>query len=415
MTISVRCAARGLGWGLCIASLGGCPEGQMAPVGAASADAGDTDGTATVALDGSGTAAADDTMAVDGDGSGGGTMGFGPVMVQCGDIPEAAEGADFSHTALPSGGDGDYTWAASGLPEGLSIDDGDGEIEGEPTTAGSYDVVLTLTDGEGSTAQQTCTVVVNPALATEQPSDPLADNACVSGNGTLLDLIVEGTGDGSPIECSVPGGTGGGRVPNGISVNPTTCAIEGTPEVDARFGLYAFIVRGEQNGVRVNVPYCVATGDSANTYDVDAEHSGATSIPQQPLVRFFDPTGPVAVGMTGDPRYTAIDASVCDSSSSCFFGFVFALNSSPFDTDTFDITDTSLVTDQDGERIGMEHGLQVSVEALSRSFWTRPWIQSVGMTYCLSTEGDACAGASAIDDNAGAQLEISIIMFPQAR
>ncbi len=395
-----------------VVAVTGCPQGEMAPSGSGnSGTATDSDGTGST---GSGTAGLDDTTMPDPDGSGGGTMGNGPVVVECGELPASAVGAEYTHTPTVFGGDGDYAWAASGLPDGLEIDDGDGEITGQPTASGAFDIVVTVTDGMGDSSDVTCALTVNEGLGVEPPADPLAEEACVTGTGSLLDLIIEGTGDGSPIECSFDGGGGNGRLPDGITVDPETCQMQGTLRTD-RFGVYAFIVRGEQNGVSVYAPYCVTQDDAANTYAVDVDHSGAVSVPDVPLVRFFDPAGSVDVGQTGDPVYTAIDASVCMGSNSCFFGFSFNINSSPFDSETFDITDDGLVTNMAGERIGLTHGLAVSAAAIDRSFQTRPWVQNVTMSYCLSTVGADCSTSPAVAENGGAQLEISIIMFPQAR
>ncbi|MFD0599725.1 RICIN domain-containing protein [Catellatospora coxensis] len=52
-----------------------------------------------------------------------------------------------------SGGSGGYTWTASGLPAGLSINGSTGVISGTPTTVASYSVTATATSGgvSGST------------------------------------------------------------------------------------------------------------------------------------------------------------------------------------------------------------------------------------------------------------------------
>ncbi|MBL4688675.1 MAG: putative Ig domain-containing protein [Nannocystaceae bacterium] len=394
-------------------SVAGCPQGEMAPANTAGASGTATDGDAS-GSSGTGRGTADETATPDGDGSGGGTMGNSPVAVTCGDVPDSAVGASYSHTATAVGGDGNYDWSASGLPEGLEIDGGDGEITGAPSTSGSFEVVLTATDNGGLVGEGDCTLVVNEALGVEPPAAPLAEQACVSGDGSLLDLIIDGTGDGSPVECSFEAGNGNGRLPDGITVDPETCRIEGTLESD-RFGVYAFIVRGEQHGVSVYAPYCVTQTDEANAYAVDVDHSGATSVPLVPIVRFFDPRDSVSIGGNDDPVYSVVDASVCLGSNACFFGFSFSINASPFDSRTFDVIDAALLSDDDDERIGMTHGLTVSAASIDRAFHARPWIQNATMRYCLSVVGADCSSAPAVADNGGGELEISIIMFPQAR
>jgi len=411
MSFGLRRGTRGLGAWAAVALLVGCPTGEKAPPGDGSAGADDTgtgDGTTGMA-----TGDTDATVGSADEGSGGGTMGYSPIVVECGEFPPLAEGADFVHLPIVYGGDGIYTWSASGLPDGLDIDPYDGEIDGAPAAEGEYDITLTVTDGSDGAGEVTCSVTVASPLQTTTPDGPLADNACISGNGTINDVIVEGTGDGSPITCSIEDGSGNGRVPDGITINPETCAIEGTVETE-RFGVYAFMVRGEQSGVSVYAPYCVTQDDDANTYAVDADHSGASGVPQAPLVGFFDPDGTTTIGTSGDPHYTAIDPTVCAGSMSCYFGFLFHINSSPFDGDTFDITDDGLVLDMDDNRIGLSHGLSATATEIADEFRDRPWIQNVTMTYCLSPSNSDCVGSTAITENAGAQLEISILMFPQS-
>lgn len=411
MSFGLRGGARGRWLAVTFVSLFGCPSGEMAPPGDGSAGADDT-GTGDGST-GAGTGDTEATVGNDDEGSGGGTMGYSPIVVECGDFPPLAEGAEFVHVPVVYGGDGIYTWSASGLPGGLGIDQYDGEIDGAPEAQGDYDIVLTVTDGSDGMGEVTCSVTVASPLQTATPDGPLAEDACISGDRTINDVIVDGTGDGSPITCTVEAGGGNGRVPDGISVNPDTCAIEGTVETD-RFGVYAFMVRGEQSGVSVYAPYCVTQNDDANTYTVDADHSGAMGVPQTPLVGFFDPTGTTTIGGSGDPHYSAIDATVCEGSNSCYFGFLYQINSSPFDADTFDIIDDGLVIDVDDNRIGLEHGLTVTASDIAEAFQDRPWIQNVTMTYCLSVSNSDCVGSTAITENAGAQLEISILMFPQS-
>jgi hypothetical protein len=57
-----------------------------------------------------------------------------------------------------SGGTPPYTWSATGLPPGLSINSSSGQVTGTPTTAGSYSVTITATGGGSGSASFTWTV-----------------------------------------------------------------------------------------------------------------------------------------------------------------------------------------------------------------------------------------------------------------
>src|SRR5215472_10377628 len=59
--------------------------------------------------------------------------------------PQAAVGVPFSHSQVVGGGTPPYTFAAAGLPPGLSISKG-GLISGTPSKAGSYSGNVTAAD-----------------------------------------------------------------------------------------------------------------------------------------------------------------------------------------------------------------------------------------------------------------------------
>jgi len=54
-----------------------------------------------------------------------------------------------------------YNWAASGMPPGLDVDPGSGEILGTPTAAGSYSTTVTVMDASTPAAQASSTYVIN--------------------------------------------------------------------------------------------------------------------------------------------------------------------------------------------------------------------------------------------------------------
>jgi Putative Ig domain len=88
--------------------------------------------------------------------------GTGGVTVSNPGNQTGTVGTATSLTLHASGGTGSYTWTASGLPAGLSINSSTGVISGTPSTAGTYTVTATATSG-GQSGSATFTWTINPA------------------------------------------------------------------------------------------------------------------------------------------------------------------------------------------------------------------------------------------------------------
>lgn len=338
-----------------------------------------------------------------------------PVAIECGDVPTGAVAADYSFTPMASEGDGDYTFASPDLPDGLVIDAATGEISGNPTTAGMYDVTIEVTDGAGSMGTQTCQVQVNERIGADLDAALLADGMpyCLSGSQSLLDFIVEGTGDGSPITCDHRDGSGDGNLPAGITIDPEDCTLDGTLSED-RFGTYVFVMRGTQSGVSVHMPFCVTQDEPDFAYDVAMTHDGIDPGVLVPIGRTFDADQMLHVGATGDPLFTITDPASCGTNS-CYFGFSYGINGSPFDADTFALPNRSLVYDPgDPSRpIGFQHEIELEGPQVSEEFRDRPWVVNISLDYCLADNPDDCDGAGATQQNGDGELELGIIMVPE--
>jgi hypothetical protein len=79
-------------------------------------------------------------------------------------LPSATVTVTYTQTAVTAtGGSGSYSWSQTGLPAGLSINSSSGVISGTPTTlAGSpFNVVVTVTDTNGTTATKTYSLAVS--------------------------------------------------------------------------------------------------------------------------------------------------------------------------------------------------------------------------------------------------------------
>jgi alpha-tubulin suppressor-like RCC1 family protein len=80
-------------------------------------------------------------------------------------LPLGQVGVPYATYAAAAGGVGGYTWSASGLPPGLSIDPASGQISGTPSAAGTSAVVLGVTDVFGVSATS-APILLTTAAAT---------------------------------------------------------------------------------------------------------------------------------------------------------------------------------------------------------------------------------------------------------
>ena len=128
------------------------------------------------------------------------------------------------------------TFSASGLPTGLSINAGTGTISGTPTTAGSFSVTVTITDGGGKTATTPAfswTVYAKPTITTPGTLN-LNPNTAMSS--VSLGYTCPMTG------CIF---TSSG-LPTGVSVN-SSGVISGTPTVTGTFSATITIIDASGN------------------------------------------------------------------------------------------------------------------------------------------------------------------------
>jgi len=340
------------------------------------------------------------------------TTGPGVLEVACGDIPQAAVGAEFAHTIAVMGGEAPFTYAAT-LPDGLVLDASTGAVSGIPTMAGESMFDLTVTDSNGDIGMTTCTVNVAERIAIDLAIDNVP--FCLTGTDTLLAHILEGTGDGSPITCDHPSGSGNGKTPAGISVGGDTCAIEGTV-TDTRLGTWAFVVRGTQSGAEVFIPYCVTNDTPApGTYPITVAHTGSMMQELAPFNRTFNPDAIVAVGETGDPLVTVTDNGDC-AGDTCNYSFQFFINASPFDLDDLQGNGKPVVVEDDlgndGTNDLITHSIRLSTnEPVDDAFKTRAWVVNLDLDYCFSENMDDC-DTEMPDPQFNAFFEFSVIMVP---
>jgi hypothetical protein len=126
-------------------------------------------------------------------------------------------------TVTGSGGAGQpYSFAASGLPAGLSMAS-DGTISGTPTASGVFNYTITVTDKNGNTGTTSCSVTVNAPPTTDCVTIPATQGVPI----TPVNLTATG-GTGAPYTFSATG------LPAGVTIS-SGGTISGTPTVNGSF------------------------------------------------------------------------------------------------------------------------------------------------------------------------------------
>lgn len=156
-------------------------------------------------------------------------------------LPIGKEEVSYASTTLEAtDGTPAYTWALSSgaLPTGLSMSTA-GVIFGTPSVDGSFNFTVTVTDAESRTSSKSFAITINP-------NDPEINTAVMHYSSVGLSYTAN---------LAASGGTGSytwlifsGALPTGLSLNPATGVISGTPTIA---GTYAFTVQITDSSSRV--------------------------------------------------------------------------------------------------------------------------------------------------------------------
>ena len=150
---------------------------------------------------------------------------------------------------------GSQTWTLAGtLPLGLSLDPATGTIGGTPRQQGTYaNLALTVVDADGArgtSAPFSITVASNIVVSSLPSTVPARHNKA------MLEVRPFASGTSGPYAWSVS--SEGSPLPAGLSVNPATGAISGTPTVLGRTEGVALRVLDQRSGnSTISAPFAV--------------------------------------------------------------------------------------------------------------------------------------------------------------
>nr|WP_312987052.1 Ig domain-containing protein [Comamonas koreensis] len=145
----------------------------------------------------------------------------------------ATIGTSYTQTIMATGGVAPYSWSATGLPNDLTINQETGTISGIPTTVGSSEVTVSVSDDAGQVKTASFTIVVDPLDLTfvgAGPNITLASGVVSTAYSQPLQV----TGGLPPYTFSVVG-----ELPPGLALDSATGVVSGTPTTP---GSYTFSV-----------------------------------------------------------------------------------------------------------------------------------------------------------------------------
>jgi hypothetical protein len=176
------------------------------------------------------------------------------------------------------------------LPPGVTFNSATGILSGTPTTGGTYPITISAQNGILPSASQSFTLTVNSAPA------------ITSGNSATFTSATAGSFTVTAIGVPTPTFTESGTLPAGVTFNPATGVLSGTPTSG---GTYAVTITA-QNGVlpnasqsftlSVNAPPAITSASSA-TFAVGAAGAftaAATGLPAP----VWSATGALPSGVT---------------------------------------------------------------------------------------------------------------------
>lgn len=146
----------------------------------------------------------------------------GATLVATGGLDDGVVGTAYADSVSASGAPGPYTWYSTALPAGLTLDPATGEITGTPTQAVTeWPVVLWVQSAGGAWGQ----LIENITITT--------------ASGMTVDATLPDGTLGTPYTSPTPTVTGGTGpytwtatgLPAGLSIDPVTGVVSGTPTV----------------------------------------------------------------------------------------------------------------------------------------------------------------------------------------
>ena len=244
-------------------------------------------------------------------------------------LPAGTAGSSYSAVLQATGGATPYSWSATGLPAGLALNSGTGQISGTPSTAGNYTVAASVRDSQSSPLTASKAFSLSISASTVSPVSILTTSLPTATSGSSYNTMLQASGGVSPYLWSITTG----QLPLGLSLNASTGVISGTPSASGTYGFTA-AVRDAQStpqtasqALQVTVAAGTASGTIYDNRDMSTgnlsqwinrdfglgTNVGSNQSGAGYLTYHADVAGRKAAGMTVTPTAHASPAASSDS------------------------------------------------------------------------------------------------------
>jgi eukaryotic-like serine/threonine-protein kinase len=189
-----------------------------------------------------------------------------PLSIDGGTLAVATVGDAYAATVTATGGTGAYTWSATGLPPGLSIDPPSGTISGTPTAAGIFTPRVTVTDSAATpqTASATFSLTVNMAVV------PLSISGTLTAGteGVAYTATLTASGGTAPYTWSATG------LPAGLLIDPATGTVSGIPIAAGSFPVDVTVTDSSAVPLSFSAPFTLVVAPAPVESSTSASPSG---------------------------------------------------------------------------------------------------------------------------------------------
>jgi hypothetical protein len=187
-----------------------------------------------------------------------------PVQITTTSLPGGTAGTAYNASLAATGGVAPYTWSAvSGLPAGLSLS-ATGTISGTPTTAGSYNVTVKVTDAAAYQATAVVAIVIAAAACGScQPLGITTASVPAGTVGSAYSATLAASGGTSPYTWSISAG----QLPPGLTLASATGVISGTPSSAGAYSLTAMVTDSASPHNTASQTYTLTIGSTSQVTD----------------------------------------------------------------------------------------------------------------------------------------------------